>query len=189
MKKKGQSIGAIIIAILALLAFLAASDTATAKVYQWKWYSPYTLAISPTMDKLPPLIEKKTGGQIKVTLYGGGQHPFQGPDMPRALKTGACQMGDVLGAYCVGIDPRLGAADMPFFSNNPEEEEALIASVLKDAYDKFSNDYDMMPLVAEKKSTSSEKRAASSWPKRRNSLFWENCLSIRKWSGTGIQEA
>ena len=148
MKKKGQSIGAITIAILALLAFVAASATAEAKVYRWKWYSPYNLAISPTMDKLPPLIEKRTNGQIKVTLYAGGQHPFRGPDMPRALKTGACQMGDVLGAYCVGIDPRLGAADMPFFSNNPEEEEALIASVLKDAYDKFFNDYDMMKLAS-----------------------------------------
>jgi len=148
MKKKGRSTGTIIIAIIALLAFLAASDSATAKVYQWKWYSPYTLAISPSMDKLPPLIEKKTDGQIKVTLYAGGEHPFRGPDMPRAIKTGACQMGDVLGAYCVGIDPRLGATDMPFFSNNPEEEDALMATALRNVYDKLCNDYNMMPLAS-----------------------------------------
>lgn len=148
MKKKGSSIGCFIIAIIALLAVFAASATAEAKVYRWKWYSPYNLAISPTMDKLPPLIEKKTNGQIKVTLYVGGQHPFKGPDMPRAVKTGACGMGDVLGAYCVGIDPRLGATDMPFFSNNPEEEEALMATVLKDVYEKFFDDYNMMPLAS-----------------------------------------
>ena len=148
MKKRGWSAGTIIIAGIALLAFLAASDSATAKVYQWKWYSPYTLALSPSMDKLPPLIEKKTEGQIKVTLYAGGEHPFHGPDMPRAIKTGACQMGDVLGAYCVGIEPRLGAADMPFFSNSGEEEDAFVAAVLGDVYKRFFDEYDIIPLAS-----------------------------------------
>jgi TRAP-type transport system periplasmic protein len=121
---------------------------AAVKVYQWKWYTPYTLTLSPTVDQLPKLIEQRTNGQVKVKLYVGGEHPFQGPDMPRAIKTGSCHMADILGAYCVGIDPLLGASDLPFFPNSAEEEDALIAEVLKDNYTKFYNEYDMMPLAS-----------------------------------------
>jgi TRAP-type C4-dicarboxylate transport system substrate-binding protein len=148
MKRKHRGLNTIIVAVLLLLVLLAASDITEAKVYNWKWYSPYTLALSPSMDKLPLLIEEKTGGQVKVTLYEGGQHPFNGPDMPRAMKTGAAQMGDILGAYCVGIEPRLGAADLPFFSNSGEEEDALVAAVLVDVYKKFFDEYDIIPLAS-----------------------------------------
>jgi TRAP-type C4-dicarboxylate transport system substrate-binding protein len=146
--RKKISFAILLFTISLFFIILLNAKIVIAEVYNWKWYSPYNLAISPSMDKLPPLIEEKTNGQIKVTLYVGGQHPFKGPDMPRAIKSGAAQMADILPAYCVGMEPRFGAADLPFFTNSAEEEDQLIANVLKEVYENFFNSYGTMPLAS-----------------------------------------
>ena len=148
MERKGLFWFCIVLLCCILSTTVLTSAYAQGKVYQWKWYTPYTLTLSPTMDQLPKLIEEKTKGQVKVKLYVSGEHSFQGPDMPKAIKMGSCQMADILGAYLVGIDPLLGASDLPFFPNSAEEEDAMIAEVLKDNYTKFYNEYGMIPLAS-----------------------------------------
>jgi TRAP-type transport system periplasmic protein len=147
MKKKGFCAGVFVLTVAVLVMF-AGSAAAAEKIYQWKWYSPYDLTVSPSMDQLPKIIDKHTDGRIKVKLYVAGEHPFQGPDMPRAIKTGSAQMADVLPGYCVGIDPRLGALDLPFIADSAEEEDALYATVLKHVQDKLYTDYGMAYLAS-----------------------------------------
>jgi TRAP-type transport system periplasmic protein len=146
MKRKGASLIGLAVICLILLAAGGVAMGAE-KVYHWKWYTPYNLTLSPSMDQLPKMIEQRTNGRVQVRLYVGGEHPFQGPDLPRAIKTGACQMADVLPGHMVGIDPRLGAIDLPFFANSAEEEDALNASVLKNVMDKVNSDYGMTPIA------------------------------------------
>ena len=136
--------------VLCAAVFMMFTGTMTAeeKVYQWKWYSPYDLNLSPSMDQLPKIIDKHTNGRIKVKLYVAGEHPFQGPDMPRAIKSGSAQMADVLPGYCIGIEPSLGAVDLPFIADSAEEEDALMATVLKNVTDKLYKDYGMLYLAS-----------------------------------------
>lgn len=147
---KRKQISRLLLAIVcSALSALVVNDAGGAeKVYQWKWYSPYDLNISPSMGQLPKIIEKHTNGRVKVTLYVAGEHPFQGPDMPRAVKSGAAQMADVLPGYCIGIDPRLGAVDLPFIADSAEEEESLVGTVLKKVTDKLYNDYGLVYLAS-----------------------------------------
>ncbi len=96
---KGRTLSLYCCCIFIVILFTAFSSAeAASKVYQWKWYTPYNLTMSPSMDQLPKMIEQKTNGQVKVKLYVAGEHAFPGPDMPRAIKTGACQMADILPA-------------------------------------------------------------------------------------------
>lgn len=148
MKRKGFVMMGILVLSVAVLVMCAGSAISAEKVYQWKWNSAYDLTISPSMDQLQKIIDKHTNGRVKVTLYVVGEHPFQGPDMPRAIKSGSCQMADILPGYCVGIDPRLGAVDLPFIADSAEEEDALVGTVLKHVTDKLYKDYGMVFLAS-----------------------------------------
>ncbi|MBS3917278.1 MAG: TRAP transporter substrate-binding protein DctP [Deltaproteobacteria bacterium] len=148
MKGKKLNLCCFIACLIIFLVGLSIPTGAASQVYQWKWYTPYNLAISPSMDQLPKIIEQKTDGKVKVRLYVSGEHPFPGPDIPRAIKTGACQMADTLGAYFVGIDPHLGALDLPFFSDSGEEEDAIRAQVVGENFKKFYDDHNMIPLAS-----------------------------------------
>jgi TRAP-type C4-dicarboxylate transport system substrate-binding protein len=149
MKKKWFSVGGVFILCLTVgIMYANSAIAAEQKVYEWKWYSPYDLNMSPSMDQFPKIIDKHTSGRVKVKLYVVGEHPFQGPDMPKAIKSGSCQIADVLPGYCTGIDPRLGAVDLPFIADSAEEEDALASTVLKNVTDKLYKDYGMVFLAS-----------------------------------------
>ena len=120
----------------------------TGEVYHWKWFSPYNLAISPSMDQFPKIVAEKTKGQVEVELYVAGEHPYGGGDLPEAIRSGACQMADILPGYCIGIAPALGAVDLPFFCSSEEEEDAMKEAVVGEVLNKLYNDYNMMPLLS-----------------------------------------
>jgi TRAP-type C4-dicarboxylate transport system substrate-binding protein len=148
MKRKGFFVTGMLVLCMAVLGMYMGSALGAEKVYNWKWYSPYNLAMSPTMDQLPKMIDKHTNGRVQVKLYVAGEHPFQGPDMPRAIKSDSAQMADVLPSYCVGIDPRLGATDLPFIADSAEEHDAMMTTVLKNVTDKLYKDYGMVYLAS-----------------------------------------
>jgi TRAP-type C4-dicarboxylate transport system substrate-binding protein len=148
MKRKGCFVMGMLVLCISVFVMCAGSSIGAEKVYNWKWYSPYNLTISPTMDQLPKIIDKHTKGRVKVQLYVTGEHPFQGPDMPRAIKSGSAQMADVLPGYCIGIDPRLGAVDLPFIADSAAEEDAMMTTVLKSVTDKLYKDYGMVYLAS-----------------------------------------
>ena len=148
MKKKRFLVVSVLVICVSILVTYSMPAAAAEKVYSWKWYSVYDLNMSPTMDQLAKMIDKHTNGRVKVKLYQAGEHPFQGPDMPKAIKTGSAQMADVLAGYCVGIDPRLGAVDLPFIADSPEEHDAMMATVLNNVNDKLYKDYGMVFLAS-----------------------------------------
>lgn len=83
---------------------------------EWSFYSPYGPEDSACCEIWTGLfdkIEKETNGQLKITAYWSGQHPYQGSDMLKVVSDGTAQLSHFYGGYVTSVDPAFGLDTLP----------------------------------------------------------------------------
>ena len=121
MKKKLIAIIAAFIMCFGTFALTGCggSDTASdnnGEVIEWSFYSPYgpeDSACCYVWTDLFKQIEEETNGQLKITAYWSGQHPYEGSDMLKVVSDGTAQLAHFYGGYVTSVDPAFGVDTMP----------------------------------------------------------------------------
>lgn len=123
MKKTKRSI-LLMLALSAMLAFgcvglcgCGGGDSGgSGDVTEWSFYSPYgpeDSACCEIWTKLFKQIEEETNGQLVITTYWSGQHPYEGSDMLKVVSDGTAQLAHFYGGYVSSVDPALSLDTLP----------------------------------------------------------------------------
>jgi tripartite ATP-independent transporter DctP family solute receptor len=112
------------------------------------------------LDYFAQLVDRKTNGRMKIEVYPSNQL-FSDKDLPKALPSGAVDMGQVNMAMWAGLIPPLAVFDMPFFFRDRDHyNRCLDAPKIRNILDReFENkgvkilywmDYGYMTLIGKK---------------------------------------
>lgn len=85
-------------------------------VTEWSFYSPYgpeDSACCKIWTELFKQVEEETKGQLKITTYWSGQHPYEGSDMLKVVSDGTAQLSHFYGGYVTSVDPTFGLDTLP----------------------------------------------------------------------------
>lgn len=108
-----------IIAISGAISVTAQADT-------WHMPTPYGDANLPTKIayQFADEIRDKTGGQIDITVHSGASL-IKHPEIPRAVKTGQVQLGEVFIGVMGNTHPVFKHDNIPFLATSFEESQKL----------------------------------------------------------------
>lgn len=126
---------------VALAGVLAVALAAAPAVAQTKWdlstVWPDGNFHTKNAMRFADEVKKATGGAIDITVKGGGQLGFKGPEHLRAVRDGLVPIADVLNIQQVGDEPMLGTEGVPFLAGNAEELKVL-HKYLRPEYEKIA---------------------------------------------------
>jgi TRAP-type C4-dicarboxylate transport system substrate-binding protein len=94
----------------------AAAAKPAGKAIQWSFFSAYGPedgACCVVWPRLFKEIEQATGGQLVITPFWSGQHPYEGKDMLKVLKDGEAQLVHFYGGYLTAVEPVFGIDAVP----------------------------------------------------------------------------
>ena len=108
-----------IIALSGAMSVMAQADT-------WHMPTPYGDANLPTKIayQFADEIRDKTGGQIDITVHSGASL-IKHPEIPRAVKTGQVQLGEVFIGVMGNTHPVFKHDNIPFLATSFEESQKL----------------------------------------------------------------
>ncbi len=109
--------------LLAGAASVAVPSIARAQSVNWDMSTVWPDSNFHTVNanKFAADVKTATNGAINITVKGGGQLGFKGPEHLRAVRDGLIPMADVLNIQQVGDEPILGAEGVPFLIGSIEE--------------------------------------------------------------------
>lgn len=109
------------------------AGSASGEVTEWSFYSAYGSdegASCAVWESLFKQIEEETDGQLVITPYWYGQHPYEGEDMLKALEDGSAQISHFYSGYLSSVEPVFGADAVPMlFPSDPMESWAVTAKL------------------------------------------------------------
>ena len=116
--------------------------------------------MTKTLEHFAELMDEKTKGRVKVEIYPANQL-FSDKDLPKALPSGAVDIGQVNMAMWAGLVPLLAIEELPFFFKDRDHYyRALLSPNVKDLLDKefeargvkilFWMDYGYTALIGKK---------------------------------------
>lgn len=76
--------------------------------------------MTKTLEHFAKLMDEKTKGQVKIEIYPANQL-FSDKDLPKALPSGAVDMGQVNMAMWAGLVPLLVVEELPFFFKDRDQ--------------------------------------------------------------------
>jgi len=79
-------------------------------------------------------VKEATNGQLIIELYLPGEHPYGPADSLRAVKNNDFQITGLTGGYVTGVDPRLGALDLPMLLPGGDYDTFLKVHKIFDNY-------------------------------------------------------
>ena len=88
----------------------------TGKVIEWSFFSAYGPEDGACCVVWPRLFEEvkqATGGQLVISAFWSGQHPYEGKDMLKVLKDGEAQLTHFYGGYLTAVEPVFGVDAVP----------------------------------------------------------------------------
>jgi len=88
----------------------------TGKVIKWSFFSAYGPEDGACCEVWPRLfqeIKEATGGQLEITAFWSGQHPFEGKDMLKVIRDGEAQLVHFYGGYLTAVEPVFGVDAIP----------------------------------------------------------------------------
>ena len=86
------------------------------EVINWSFYTSYGPNDGACTELWPILfneVKEKTDGRLNITIYWGGQHPYEESDLLKALDDGAAQVVFFFGGYLSSVDPIFGFEALP----------------------------------------------------------------------------
>jgi tripartite ATP-independent transporter DctP family solute receptor len=116
--------------------------------------------MTKTLEYYAKLIDERTKGRVKIEIYPANQL-FSDKDLPKALPSGAVDMGQVNMAMWAGLIPTLVVEELPFFYKDRDHFfRAMISPGVRNLLDKqfetkgakilFWMDYGYSALIAKK---------------------------------------
>lgn len=99
-----------------LLTIGSPAFSADKKVYKWKLFAPITYSewmARELRDTVLPAVFEATGGQLKIDMFVGGEHPYDRADMLKAVRDGMAEMAYSSANYMSGTEPHLAAFELP----------------------------------------------------------------------------
>ncbi|GAA0792251.1 TRAP transporter substrate-binding protein [Marinobacterium sediminicola] len=105
---------------------LSGAMTATAHADTWHMPTPYGDANLPTKIayEFADEIREKSGGQIDITVHSGASL-IKHPEIPRAVKTGQVQLGEVFIGVMGNTHPVFKHDNIPFLATNFDDSKKL----------------------------------------------------------------
>ncbi len=88
----------------------------TGKTIKWSLFSPYGPQDSACCFVWPELFKevyRRTGGQLEITVFWSGQHPYEGSDMLKVIQDGAAEMAHFYSGYLTSAEPVFGIDGIP----------------------------------------------------------------------------
>ena len=109
--------------LLAGAATIAAPSVLRAQSVNWDLSTiwPDTNFHTINANRFAAEVKAATNGAVSITVKGGGQLGFKGPEHLRAVRDGLVPMSDVLNIQQIGDEPILGAEGIPFLIGSIEE--------------------------------------------------------------------
>jgi C4-dicarboxylate-binding protein DctP len=105
------------ITVLAIVGFVSPSASAE-RVLRLTLQLPITNVLGQNVSEFKKIVERETGGNIKVQIYPSAKL-YQGKDVPKAVATGAIEMGVVPVAQFGSAKPAVLLLSLPFlFTSN-----------------------------------------------------------------------
>jgi tripartite ATP-independent transporter DctP family solute receptor len=146
MKKTTVLAAGMMIALLSLGTFLAAGGSKEAapssgKVYELKLAHgvPETDPLHPACLKFKELIEAKSGGRIKVTIYTNSTLGDEA-ELPQALRSGSVEMATVYTGNVTSSAPSIGAIMLPYMYTTNEQAWKGMDAVLPELNKKLTKE-------------------------------------------------
>ena len=137
MRKWLISLGLVICLVAAFAISVGVEAAPTGKIYNWKlfaFYGPTEGACSLEWPGLVDKIEKATNGQLKITIYWRGEHPFEGADALKIIKEGSAQLAHFYGGYLSATNSAFNIDGIPM--TLPAQSDKAF-EVMKGLYGEF----------------------------------------------------
>lgn len=87
-------------------------------------YGPTSFHTQGAME-FAKLVEKYSGGTVKITVHPGGSLGFKGPELLKAVKDAQVPMSDILMGVVAGSEHVFGISSLPKLVSNFKEARAL----------------------------------------------------------------
>ncbi len=84
--------------------------------------------------ELAEAVKEATDGRLIIELYLPGEHPYGAADSLKAVRDNEFQITGLTGGYVTGVDPRLGALDLPMLLPCGDYETFLKVHDVFDGY-------------------------------------------------------
>jgi TRAP-type C4-dicarboxylate transport system substrate-binding protein len=109
--------------LMAGAATVAAPSLARAQAVNWDLSTVWPDANFHTVNanRFAAEVKAATNGAVNITVKGGGQLGFKGPEHLRAVRDGLVPIADVLNIQQIGDEPILGAEGIPFLVGSIDE--------------------------------------------------------------------
>lgn len=97
-------------------AWLSGSTGAVAADFEWKAFTIYSVADKPAewMRGFAKAVNEATDGRLNITVFSGGELPYKGVDVYRALSRRQIEIGHSPTGFIAPDLPLLDAMSMPF---------------------------------------------------------------------------
>jgi len=94
------------------------SDELTSSGYSFEWslfttFGPEDASICYIWPKLFDEIKQRTNGQLNISIYWNGQHPYKGEDFLKIIKEGTVELVHLSAGYITSTEPVLGFFALP----------------------------------------------------------------------------
>lgn len=107
--------------------------TTTGKNIKWSMFTPYGPEDGACCEIWPILfkeIKEKTNGQLDISIFWSGQHPYEGSDMLKVVKDGQAELVHLYSGYLTSVEPVLGLDAIPMLLPPEAMEGYRIVSAL-----------------------------------------------------------
>ena len=131
---------AVAAALVVSIAPVAATAQTQEKPVVWRMHSPHTTGrlVFQAQKDWAEMIEKASGGRIKMEIYPGGSLGFKDADILGALKNGLLETSYLYGSYYTRDEPALGLILAQMVFNSRDEMLAMLPT----AFEQYRKLYD-----------------------------------------------
>lgn len=98
-------------------------------------------------SKFAQLVEKYSGGTVKITVHPGGSLGFKGPELLKVVKDGQVPMSDILMGVVAGSESIFGISSLPRLVSSYEEAKNIYND-FKPYYEKAAEKWNQKFLYA-----------------------------------------
>jgi len=134
------------------IVFAETKLTSSGNSFQWSLFTsfgPEDTSICYIWPKLFDEIRQRTDGQLDISIYWTGQHPYKGEDFLKVVKDGTAELVNIGAGLLTSIEPVLGFFALPIvlpdkamerfeaeaaMFGNFEQKDGLLGNILKDKW-------------------------------------------------------